>query len=147
MGFWTNAHGTIAGKFETVVSEEAALDYLEKVVGKQLRWEEERSDDDMLDEWNYAFDHPELYLPLGSEGSLRANYSYDSTTGEYEIKIHGNLRDVYNTDWILKWFVDIREKLNPKLIRVKIATDDGFDIQKWKRVSPCSKTRIMEVVK
>ena len=101
----------------------------------------------MLDEWNYAFDHPELYLPLGSEGSLRANYSYDSTTGEYEIKIHGNLRDVYNTDWILKWFVDIQEKLNPTLIRVKVATDDGFDIQKWKRVRPCSKTRIMEVVK
>lgn len=142
MSFWTNAHGTIAGKFDTVVSEDIALGYLKSVVGKELIWGESSDD-----EWTFAFKHEELYLPLGSEGSLRANYSYDSTTGEYEIKIHGNLRDVYNTDWILKWFVDIREKLNPKLIRVKIATDDGFDIQKWKRVSPCSTTKIKEVVK
>lgn len=142
MGFWTNAHGTIAGKFEFVVSEDVALGYLKSIIGKELIWSESSDE-----EWTFAFKHEDLYLPLGSEGSLRANYSYDPSAGEYEIKISGNLRDVYGTDWLLDCFKGISKKLNPTLIRVKVATDDGFDIQKWKRVKPYNRTKIMEVVK
>ena len=89
-------------RFEPVSVEEATKRF-EKVFGKECSWETGDFDD--------AFEHPERYLPMGSEGSLKMSVYVNphvSSMDSYTVSIFGSLRDVdiKDAENIIDWFKD-----------------------------------------
>lgn len=67
--------------------------------GKQCLWND--------DCWEDARNHPEDYLPMGSEGSLRSQLWVNPDTHQlaaYTIMIFGDLRDYDTPQEIIDWF-------------------------------------------
>ena len=86
---------------DSPVSAEDAAKMFEKVFGKECSWETGDFED--------AFNHPENYLPMGSEGSLTMSVWVDpdiSTLAAYTVSIFGSLRDrgSEDADEIIDWF-------------------------------------------
>ena len=79
-----------------------------KLFGKELRYE------DSSDRWDYAEEHQDEFLPIGSEGSLTMtvweNPSMNDMTA-YTVSIFGDLRDHDNPDEIVNWFKEKCSKL------------------------------------
>lgn len=78
-----------------------ANDYFEEVFGKELRWEANSK------LWDEADEHPERFLPLGSEGSLTMNVWENpnkSCMAAYVVTIFGDLRDHDDPNAIVEWF-------------------------------------------
>ena len=74
--------------------------------GKELRY----ADDS--ETWNEAEEHPERFLPMGSEGSLTLHILENPNKNHlnrYNVMIFGDLRDYDTPDVILDWF---KEKVN-----------------------------------
>lgn len=89
-------------RFDSVSVEEATKRF-EKVFGKECSWETEDFED--------AFAHPELYLPMGSEGSLEMSVYVNpnvSCVDSYTVSIFGSLRDrgIKDAENIIDWFKD-----------------------------------------
>lgn len=60
--------------------------------------------------WDEADEHPERYLPMGSEGSLRKSVWVNpdqSSMDSYTVSIFGDLRDHTDVDGLINWFKDI----------------------------------------
>lgn len=73
----------------------------EKLIGKEVRFSDE------LDIWADAHKHPEKYLPMGSEGSLRMSVWTNPDIGHiarYTVSIFGDLRDYDTPETIIEWF-------------------------------------------
>lgn len=83
------------------VSIEEATEKFETVFGKECSWDSRNFDD--------AFEHPESYLPMGSEGSLAMSVWVNPDThclDSYTVSIFGSLRDRDEEDakQIIEWF-------------------------------------------
>ena len=138
MSAWTYANVVIKGQFAQIVTKKEALDYLKKVIGKELRCE-----DSSKYELEYAFNHEDEYLPLGSDGSLEAAYSYDFLTMAYEIRVSGNLTNVQNGDKIMYWFHKVTNILTPSFAYIETSsTDDDYGYKKIECKRPYSVTII-----
>ena len=77
----------------------------ENIFGKELLWE---SPEEL---WEEADEHPERFLPLGSEGSLRMTVweNPDKCQAcQYTITIFGDLRSYERAQDVVDWF---KEKL------------------------------------
>ena len=86
------------------------IDFAEKF-GKTLHYS------DPEDRWVMADKHPEMFLPLGSEGSLEMLVYENPDLGcmaAYTISIFGDLRDHHNPDKIITWF---KEKCSKFVVR------------------------------
>jgi len=73
----------------------------DKIFGKECLWKSDRS------VWDDMEEHPEDYLPHGSEGSLRKSVWVnpdESSMAAYTISIFGDLRHHDNIDGIIDWF-------------------------------------------
>lgn len=60
--------------------------------------------------WDDAYEHPEKYLPMGSEGSLQKTVWVNpdqSRADAYTVSIFGSLRDHTDVDGLIGWFKDI----------------------------------------
>ena len=60
--------------------------------------------------WDDADEHPEKYLPMGSEGTLEKSVWVNpdkSCMAAYTVSIFGDLRDHTDVDGIINWFKDI----------------------------------------
>ena len=72
-----------------------------KIFGKEL------NSNDSIDKWWESQEHPEQFLPLGSEGSLKMsiweNPDYFCVAA-YTVSIFGDLRDHNSIDEIINWF-------------------------------------------
>ena len=69
--------------------------------GKELHFDSPGSD------WKDAHEHPENYLPLGSEGSLQSSLWKNPDShhlAAYAIMIFGDLRDYDTPQEIIVWF-------------------------------------------
>ena len=67
----------------------------DKLIGKELLFT------DSSETWDYAFEHPEEYLPLGSEGSLIKTVWINPKENDmdaYTVSIFGDLRDHHDAD-------------------------------------------------
>lgn len=103
MSNWTHVAGII--RIDSVRLEEETVEeatrMFENYFGKELRYHSE----DKL--WYEADEHPENFLPFGSEGSLTmsvwVNPNLDSITS-YTVSIFGDLRDHDDPDAIIEWF-------------------------------------------
>lgn len=111
-------------RFDSVSIEEATKRF-EKVFGKECSWETGDFDD--------AFEHPELYLPMGSEGSLKMCVYVNpdvSSLDSYTVSIFGSLRDrgSVDADEIIEWFKDKVSSLSTRNAVIDI--DVEFDSHK-----------------
>ena len=87
-------------RFEPV-SEDEVKKRFEGIFGKECSW----GDGDFED----AYEHPDKYLPMGSEGSLTMSVWVDpdiSSLAAYTVSIFGSLRDrnSEDADEIIDWF-------------------------------------------
>lgn len=86
------------------------------------------------DKWDDAMEHPEKYLPMGSEGSLRKIVWTDpnlSHVAAYIVSIFGDLRDHDSPESIVEWFKKI---INSDTIDVRqacITVTNGYTIMTW----------------
>lgn len=83
----------------------------DEVIGKECHY------DDDEEVWDDFQKHPENYLPMGSEGSLRKSVWINpdkSHCAAYTVTIFGDLRDRYKSDadMIISWFKDKCDKLS-----------------------------------
>lgn len=88
----------------------------DEIFGAELHW------NDPENKWKDAFDHPEKYLPLGSEGSLNISVWEEpdsSCLAAYAVSVFGDLRDHDSIDEIIKWF---DEKCKMVFIRQAVIT-------------------------
>ena len=72
-----------------------------KIFGKEL------NSNDSIDKWWESQEHPEQFLPLGSEGSLKMSIWENpdhSCVAAYTVSIFGDLRDHNSIDEIINWF-------------------------------------------
>lgn len=100
MSNWTHVAAVVRIDSMRFMGEEADF---EKVFGKTLNW----TDDS--DVWRDANDHPDEFLPLGSEGSLQMSVWTNPDEGHvdaYTVSIFGDLRDHDDPDEIITWFRD-----------------------------------------
>ena len=114
MSVWTYCKGTIC-----VIGTIGDLDVVNDMIGRELKY------DSPIEEWNDAIEHPERYLPYGTEGSihlrktrrrkpLKSLYSEDIVYKKVYL-FEGNLRSYNGSEnTVLRWFQDFI-----------------FDIQKW----------------
>ena len=87
-----------------------------KIFGKELDYY------DSTEKWNEASDHPEHFLPLGSEGSLQMSVwenPDESCMNVFTISVFGDLRDHDSIEEIIKWF---DEKCSMLWIRQAVIT-------------------------
>ena len=99
MSNWTHVAGIIRVDY-IKWDDDPELDF-DKLIGKECLW---GSDYEVFED---ADKHPELYLPMGSEGSLQKSVwinSNDSHVSRYTVSIFGDLRDHDSADEIIEWF-------------------------------------------
>lgn len=96
MSNWTHVAGII--RIDYIKWEDTqGLDF-DKLLGRECDCEYKVYDATM---------HPESYLPMGSEGSLKKFIWVnpdDSYVARYTVSIFGDLRDHYSCDKIIEWF-------------------------------------------
>lgn len=77
--------------------------------------------------WEDAEKHPERYLPMGSEGSLRINVWTNpnkSHVAAYTVSIFGDLRDHDSPDAVIEWF---QEKVRSLWVRNAVIIVENED--------------------
>lgn len=101
MSNWTHVAGIIrVDDFRINTDTEPDWD---NILGKELRLE------DKFEKWEEAEEHPERFLPLGSEGSLIKSIwvnPKESCAAAYTVSIFGDLRNHDAPDEIIEWFKD-----------------------------------------
>lgn len=73
----------------------------DEVFGKECLFESP------VEVWDDANEHPEAYLPLGSEGTLEKSVWVNpdrSCMAAYTVSVFGDLRDFSSIDEIMEWF-------------------------------------------
>lgn len=87
-----------------------------------------------IKKWDDAMKHPENYLPMGSEGSLRKTVWVNpdpSCAAAYTVSIFGDLRDYNSPEAIIEWFQKI---VNSDAINVRqacITVTNGYESKVW----------------
>jgi hypothetical protein len=106
MSNWTHVAGIIrVDGFRAGADTESDWD---SIIGKELRYE------DVFEKWVEAEDHPERFMPLGSEGSLTKSVwvnPNECCVAAYTVSIFGDLRNHDDPDAIVEWFKDKCSKL------------------------------------
>lgn len=106
MSTWTHVTGIIrAYSIQDMVPER---DW-DSVIGKECLWGSNS------ERWKDADEHPEEYMPCGSEGTLQKSIWVNpdkSDVNSYVISVFGDLRDWDDVDPIIEWFKKlVKEKL------------------------------------
>ena len=73
----------------------------DEVFGKECLFESP------VEVWDDATEHPEAYLPLGSEGTLEKSVWVNpdrNCVAAYTVSVFGDLRDFSSIDEIMEWF-------------------------------------------
>ena len=104
MSNWTHVAGII--RIDDLRLEDTILDF-DKLIGEELHFE------DCREKWNDASNHPDKYLPKGSEGSLTKSIWINperDMAAAYTVSIFGDLRDHDDAQEIVDWFKKICNK-------------------------------------
>jgi hypothetical protein len=107
MSVWTHVAGIIRADGININDNAPQPDW-DKIVGKEVLWASG------TDVWEEYENHPERFMPCGSEGSLKkviwTNPNKHSMAA-YTISVFGDLRDYGDLDAIAKWFEDTCKQL------------------------------------
>jgi len=104
MSNWTHVAGII--RIDDFRFEDKTPDF-DELIGKELHFE------DSFVKWDDAYQYPEKYLPLGSEGSLKKSVWINpnkESVAAYTVSIFGDLRDHDDPREIVEWFRKICDK-------------------------------------
>lgn len=106
MSTWTHVAGII--RAYGVQNWESDHDW-DSIIGKECLWGASR------ETWKDADEHPEEYMPCGSEGTLQKSIWVNpdkSDVNAYTISVFGDLRDWYDVNAIIVWFkILVKNKL------------------------------------
>ena len=120
MSNWTHVAGVIRVDYMKW-DDIPELDF-DELLGKECLWE------DGCEVFEDADKHPELYLPMGSEGSLQKSVWIDpdkSSIPRYTVSIFGDLRDHDSCDEIIEWFKN-KCKLIGSVRQATITVDNEY---------------------
>ena len=99
------------------------MDSIKNVFGRQLLFDDHNA-------WEEYREHPERFLPMGSEGSLQMSLwinPKDNYCDRYTVSIFGDLRDRFDCQSIIDWFKDRCSKMGSWTIRnACITVTNGF---------------------
>lgn len=106
MSIWTHCEGAMC-----IIGTDEGLSRVDKLIGKELRY------DSTQEEWDYALEHRDEYMPFGTEGSVhlrktrkrkpvKSLYSDEQRFKKHYIFV-GNLRNYANGSEVIKWFSDL----------------------------------------
>ncbi len=110
MSNWT--HVAAVARIDAIPFIDGDVPNFEKVFGKTLLWESP------IEVWDEADEHPERFMPLGSEGSLQMTVWENPDkccADQYVVTIFGDLRGHERPQDVVDWF---KEKL--KIIGNKV---------------------------
>lgn len=99
MSNWTHVSGVI--RIDAIRDEDTETPDFDEMFGKEIMYRASS------EEWQYAREHPDKYLPFGSEGSLIKTVWVNpdvSSVDAYTVTIFGDLRDHDSPDSIVEWF-------------------------------------------
>lgn len=110
MSVWTHVAGIarIDCLRPMIEPKEMIKDAIDYHFGREIHYE------DSDEVWRDFYEHPDSYLPHGSEGSLRIETWENgdpSHAAAFTVSIFGDLRDYEDAQWIIDWF---KEKLELK---------------------------------
>lgn len=121
MSNWTHVAGVIRVDYIKWDKDDPELDF-DKLLGKECLW------GDGYEVFEDADKHPELYLPMGNEGSLQKLVwinPNDSHVARYTVSIFGDLRAHDSCDEIIEWFKD-KCKLIGSVRQATITVDNEY---------------------
>lgn len=125
MSNWTHVAGII--RVDSLRFDPLESNYWEKTIGKECLYDSPET------VWEDAYRHPDRYLPMGSEGSLRMvvwENPDKSNTDAYTVSIFGDLRDHDDTEWIISWFKKKCEMLSVRNAVIEVC-NDWFGTMIW----------------
>lgn len=127
MSTWTHVAGVVrVDAIRTGMETEVNWD---DIFGKECLWE---SDPEI---WKDADEHPDKYMPCGSEGTLQKTVWENpkkSCMAAYTVSIFGDLRDWYDADAIIDWFKRIVNDENLLWVRsAAITVTNGQETKTW----------------
>lgn len=108
MSTWVHVAAIARINYLPILNNGEEIDF-DKVFGKECLYDD--------GDFEYAAEHEDEFLPMGSEGSLRKTVwvnPHKNHVGQYTVSIFGDLRDVTSGLWIINWF---KEKLSALWIR------------------------------
>lgn len=108
MSNWTHVAGII--RIDGYMED----DEFDKLFGKEVHFDAPK------EVWRDAWEHPEKYLPKGSEGSLYKTVWENPNKNHlarYTVSIFGDLRDHEDPQEIVDWFEKICQKLGCFMVR------------------------------
>lgn len=133
MSLWTYCKGTMC-----VIGRANDLEVINDLFGMELDY------NSTIEEWKYAEEHPEKFMPYGSEGSLHLRktrkrkpleslYS-DDVMYKKVYMLEGNLRS-YNGDEndLVRWFQDLIFKIQKWPLH-SVVVEARLEVEQLKRV-------------
>lgn len=123
MSIWTHVTGVIRLETGLKLNDKD----IEKVLGKRILY---KAPQELKDKYK---EHPEKFMPKGSNGSL--NFHVYNNQNKYElpsciISIFGDLEDYADTDAIITWFKACI-KSSPYTVRQACITVSGLSVDTW----------------
>lgn len=127
MSCWTHVAAIVRVDGFRIFDDYIGPDW-DALFGKECLWAASR------DKWHDAMEHPDKYLPMGSEGSLRKtvwtnpNPSYAAA---YTVSIFGDLRDYDSPETIIEWFKKIVNSDSLDVRQACITVTNGYESKVW----------------
>lgn len=126
MSTWTHVAGVV--RVDAIRMGMATEVNWDDIFGKECLWE---ADPEV---WKDADEHPEKYMPCGSEGTLQKTVWTNpekSSMAAYTVGIFGDLRDWYDIDVIVEWFKKIVRSEDLWVRSAVITVTDGYMSKTW----------------
>ena len=126
MSTWTHVAGVV--RVDAIGMGMATEVNWDDIFGKECLWE---ADPEV---WKDADEHPEKYMPCGSEGTLQKTVWTNpekSSMAAYTVGIFGDLRDWYDIDVIVEWFKKIVRSEDLWVRSAVITVTDGYMSKTW----------------
>lgn len=164
MSTWVQVHSTLIVDQKEGETKSEFKSKMEKIFGKNCLWNAPK------EIWNDAEEHPDQYLPMGSEGTLemtigRGKYfdQYAGNDGQlvkacWIVSINGGLRDRIGVDWINEWYSkalwklrdeeDSKTRVNGSFVTYDFSVSDGVESleREWMwdsyKVTSCRSARV-----
>lgn len=105
MSIWTHVAGIIRIDAWPGIDPEPDFD---EIIGRECLYES----DDIV--WKEMSNHPDCFLPKGSEGTLQKSVWINPypSAARYTVSVFGDLRDHYSPNEIIRWFEKVCKRIN-----------------------------------
>lgn len=126
MSTWTHVAGVV--RVDAIRIGTITEPNWDDIFGKECLWEA------APEMWEDADEHPEKYMPCGSEGTLQKDIWTNpekSCIAAYTVSIFGDLRDWYDVNAIVEWFKKIVTCDDISVRNAVITVTNGIESKTW----------------